>query len=377
MTSEPACGQSAEPETTRIEHGPKQERRQPDPEFWAGRRVVVTGGTGFLGWHLVQVLRQMRARLRTLALHPSLRHPILDLDDIEPVFGDVTDSKLVESVLSDAEIIFHAAGPVAIWGVAPNLILQTHIQGTANVLRYAPENAKIVYTSSVTTIGATRTAIVLDEENSLIPSRLQIPYIEAKREAERLCLEAAKTDRWVVVVNPGYLIGPDDFGPSILGRFCQRFWKGRVWLVPRGGINVVDVRDVAIGHLLAVEHGRPGRRYILGGENLSFLQFCYQLSAVAHCRPRFLSACPAFVLNGCAAVAHLRSWWTRREPYPSLAQIQIGTRFWYYTSQRAYAELGYSARPISETLQDTWFWYQQYHRPVLKRFTRWWMRAAA
>lgn len=351
--------------------------RTPDPLFWRNRRVVVTGATGFLGWHLVQLLRQLKARVRTLALHPPLRHPLLALRDLEPVFGDVLDDRLVASVLTDAEVVFHAAGPVAVWGISSRAMLDTHIRGTLNILRYSPVRARIVYTSSVTTIGCTRTAILLDEETRIVSPGSQLAYIEAKRTSEELCYQAAGTGRWVTIVNPAYLIGPEDFGPSILGRFCQRFWKGRIWLVPHGGINIVDVRDVALGHVLAAEHGRSGQRYILAGHNRSFLEFCRELATVANYRPRMLTTCPTLLLKACAAVAHAHSWWTGREPYPSFGHVQIGSRFWYYTSQRACRELGYIARPLRETLEDTWAWYRQYHRPVLRTFQRWWLRSVA
>src|SRR5439155_20560421 len=117
-------------------------------------------------------------------------------------------------------------------------------------------------------------------------ARLQVDYVRAKRAAEQAALNAARGGQDVVVVNPGYLLGPDDHEPSVMGRMCVRAWKGRLPLAAPGGYNLVDVRDVAVGHLLAAEHGQSGQRYILGGENLRIQDFLRRLATVAGLRPR-------------------------------------------------------------------------------------------
>ncbi|MCS7159242.1 MAG: NAD-dependent epimerase/dehydratase family protein, partial [Gemmatales bacterium] len=219
--------------------------------------------------------------------------------------------------------------------------------------------------------------VPLDEEQVFNLEHLRVPYIHAKRAAEQLAIEFARQGRWICVVNPGYLVGPEDYGPSVMGRFCLRFWKGRIWLVPRGGINLADVRDVAKGHLLAAEHGQPGRRYILGGSNLSFLELCQQLAHLAGVRPRYMPACPKPLLAMFALLAHARAWWCKREPYPSFAHVRMGYYYWYYSSLRAIEELGYTSRPITTTLRETWDWYRQNNTVRWHAFQRWWLRPAA
>jgi dihydroflavonol-4-reductase len=280
-------------------------------------------------------------------------------------------------VLRGSSVVFHAAGPVAIWGIDAATMMQGHVRGTAHVLHYAPPQARIIYTSSVTTIGATRKPVPLDEDHTFNLDGLALPYIHAKRAAEQAVLAAGKQGRWACVVNPGYLVGPEDFGPSVMGRFCQRFWKGRIWLVPRGGINVADVRDVARGHLLAAEHGQPGRRYILGGHNVTFWEFCQLLAQVSEMRPRFLGRCPSPILTILALLAHMRAWWSRREPYPSFGHVKIGSYYWYYSSRYAMEELGYSVRSITDTIRDTWEWYSRQCQPKWRAFQKWWLRPAA
>src|SRR5439155_1230081 len=122
--------------------------------------------------------------------------------------------------------------------------------------------------------------------------RLRVDYVRAKCAAEQVAAGAAARGRHVVIVNPGYLLGPEDYELSVMGRLCARFWRGRILVAPPGGYNVVDVRDVATGHLLAAEHGRPGRRYILGGENYTLPELFRLLARAAGWRPRALIRLP-------------------------------------------------------------------------------------
>ena len=133
-----------------------------------------------------------------------------------------------------------------------------HVTGTRHVLE-AAGGARVVHTSSVVAVGASRSGRIFDEEASFPLAGLRVPYVCAKRAAEELALQAAAGGTDVVVVNPGYLVGPEDHEPSAMGRFCVRAWKGRMILAAPGGYNFVDVRDVAAGHLLAAERGRSGR----------------------------------------------------------------------------------------------------------------------
>jgi dihydroflavonol-4-reductase len=181
----------------------------------------------------------------------------------------------------------------------------------------------------------------------------------------------------VVVVNPGYLVGPEDYERSVMGRLCSRFWRGRVLLAPPGGLNLVDVRDVAVGHVLAAEHGRPGRRYILGGENRTPREFLRLLARTAAWRPRGLPSVPHLALRAFAGLCHLRSWWTRREPYPSVQAARVHGYTWFCRSDRAMRELGYHARPLEETVSETYAWYTARSLSAPRGFIRWWLRPAA
>jgi dihydroflavonol-4-reductase len=349
----------------------------PNPNFWAGRPVCVTGGTGFLGYHLVRQLLDLRARVRVLALPPAPDHPLLREARVEIVPGDVRDADVVRRAVADRDVIFHTAGLVAVWGPALQRMHEVHIQGTRQVLSAAAPAALVVHTSSVVAVGATRDGLPLTEDARFNLDGLCVDYVHAKRAAEEEALAAADRGQHVVVVNPGYLIGPEDHEASVMGRLCERFWKGRVLFAPPGGVNLVDVRDVARGHLLAAEHGQPGRRYILGGENHTCAQFLHLLAQTCGLRPRALPRLPNWALTLFALVAHGRAWLKGKEPYPSLQQVRLNRYHWFYHSDRAVAELGYRARPLWETLADTYRWFAERGRLGLRGLNRWWMRPQA
>lgn len=346
---------------------------KPRPSFWAGKRVCVTGGTGFLGYHLVRQLLALGARVRVLALPPGPRHPLHAERSVEIVSGDVRESAIVRQAVADCAVVFHTAGVVAVWGPGLERMWSVHVTGTRNILHETPRQARVVHTSSVVAVGASPEPESLTEDCPFNLERLDVDYVRAKRAAELLALEAAD-ERDVVVTNPGYLIGPEDHEHSVMGRFCVRFWKGRMPLAPPGGLNLVDVRDVARGHLLAAEHGRWGRRYILGGENGTFPELFDGLAEAADLRPRRTISVPWWMLWALAGAAECRAWFTGKEPYPSFQHVLLNRYHWFYSSDRAARELGYEPRPVMESLADTFRWYVARGGLEMRGWRRWWLR---
>ncbi len=341
--------------------------------YWNHRRVCVTGGSGFLAFHLVQQLRELGARVRVFGFAPRPDHPLHQWRDVESVVGDVLDRDAVQRAVGDCEVVFHTAGLVAVWGPALAKMHAVHVEGTRNVVASAP-HATIVHTSSIVAVGAGRRGEVLDEDSPFNLDGLPIDYVQAKRNAEQVALDAAHAGQRVIVTNPGYLLGPDDLEPSVMGRFCARVWKGRVPIAPPGGFNLVDVRDVARGHLLAAERGQSGRRYILGGENWTMKEFILRLAKVAGHRPRVVPTLPNWLLGLFASLGEKRSTWTGKEPYPSYQQARLNRFQWFYRSDRAVHELGYEPRPLDETLADAHRWHGEHGLGALRGFNRWWLR---
>jgi dihydroflavonol-4-reductase len=350
---------------------------QPDPREWRGRRVCVTGGTGLLGFQIVREARALGARVRVLALSPLDVHPLRAMPDVECIFGDIRDRDLVGRALAGSDVVFHTAGVVAAWGPALGWLHAVHVEGTRHVLETAERSARVVHTSSIVTVGARTRPDVLTEESEFGLDGLKVDYVTAKRAAEQLALEHAAAGRDVVVTNPGYLIGPEDFESSVMGRFCRRFWRGLVPVAPPGGFNLVDVRDVARGHLLAAERGRSGRRYILGGENLAFPAFMTLLSQVGGLRPRAIPTLPWWALIALATCSEGRAKFTHLHPYPALQHARMNRYFWFYDAARAEVELGYHARPLVDALADTRRWCASWASLRVRGASRWWMRPGA
>lgn len=343
----------------------------PDPSpFWRGTPVCVLGGSGFLGSHLVRRLLAAGARVRTLSLPPAGSAPA----GVDALQGDVRDPAALRAAVAGARVVFNAAGPVAV-GPAAAAVLDSHRDGVRRALDALPDGARLVHTSSIVAVGATPDGRVLDEDSPFEPAGLRVGYVHAKRAAEAEALAARGRD--VVAVNPGYLFGPDDPGPSVMGRFCVKAWRGRVPFALPGGLNGVDVRDVADGHLLAAEHGRAGRRYVLGGENATGRALLAGLTAAAGYRPRWLARIPGGLLTAIAVCAEGRGRLVGKEPFPSLEHARLNRLFWFVSSARAAAELGYRPRPLADTLADAFIWHAARTRLAPKGFQRWWLRPAA
>ncbi|HEV3122597.1 MAG TPA: NAD-dependent epimerase/dehydratase family protein [Isosphaeraceae bacterium] len=347
---------------------------EPSPRFWTGKRVCVTGGTGLLGYQLVEQLLELGARVRVLALPPTEPHPILKQQSVAKIFADVRDIRVVQQAVADCDVVFHTAGIVAMWRSERETMWDVHVEGTRNVLKAARPDARVVHTSSSVTLGGSQVPEERDEESQFELHGLRVGYVHAKRASERLALEAALAGQDVVVTNPAYMVGPGDHGRSVMGRFCTRFWKGRVLVIPPGGFSLVDVRDSARGHLLAAEHGQRGRQYILGGENHTFGQFIGLLAEAGGLSPRQLPEIPRWALLVLATISEARAKVRRKEPYPSYQHVELSRYFWYYRSDRAALELGYHFRPLSACLYDTYRWYFSLGELGLRRLNRWWMR---
>jgi dihydroflavonol-4-reductase len=344
---------------------------------WHRRRVCVTGGTGFLGFHLVRQLRALGAQVRVLALPAPPQHPIHDLEDVEAIYGDVRDLNAVRQSVQGCEVIFHTAGTVAFWGPALARLRNVHVGGTRNILDCAEPKTRIVHTSSVVAVGTATADTPATEETIWNLRRARVDYIHAKRAAEKLAQDAAAKGQDVVVVNPSFLVGPEDHEGSGLTRLCQRFWKGRVLLAPPGGMNLVDVRDVAAGHILAAERGPSGRRYLLGGEDLEFHQMLRLLARVAGLRPRSLPRLPQWCLLALARLSELKARLNSRPPFPGVQEVRLNTYRWFCSSDRARRELSYQPRSLVESFADMHAWFLDRGRLNLRGINRWWMRPAA
>jgi dihydroflavonol-4-reductase len=292
------------------------------------------------------------------------------------LFGDIRNAALVREAVAGSKVVFNAAGIVATWGTSLAFLHEVHIAAAQNVLQTVESGARIVHTSSVVAIGAAH-GKSLDEHADWNLQNLGVDYVRAKRSAEELMLAADRRKCDVVVVNPSYLIGPEDYTPSVMGRFLIRFWEGRIPIAPPGGLNLVDVRDVAQGHLLAAEHGQRGRRYILAGHNVWFRDMLPLLASVGRIRFYAHLSLPHRLEWLLALLMEARSYVNRKEPYPSVQHCRMNRFAWFFDSGRACHELGYGIRSLTESIQDTYSWHNAQHpiRPTI--LSRLWLRWAS
>jgi dihydroflavonol-4-reductase len=340
-------------------------------ESWVGLRACVVGGTGFLGYPIVERLLARGATVRVLAHGAPDKHPIHTRTDIEWVRGDMRDPVTVAKAVSGCRVVFQASGPVHVGTRDRVAGLDPHTTGTKALLAALSPGCRLVHTSSIVAVGGTHDGQVVDESFPFPHTDLNVEYVRAKRAGEEVA-RASSAD--VIVTNPAYLIGPDDFGKSVMGTFCSRFWRGRIPWAPPGGYNFVDVRDVAEGHVFAAERGRAGQRYLLGGENLPIATFFGLLAEAAGWRPRRILTCPHWLFAVVAAGQEFRGRVVGKSPYPSFEHVRMNRFTWFATSVKAERELGYAARPVADSVADTYRWFTARKPFHLDGLNRWWFR---
>lgn len=323
-----------------------------DDRRWGGRTVAVTGATGFVGFHLARRLAEAGARVAAL-VRPTADRGRLVAAGVRCVEGSLEEAASLSELAGGCEFLFHVAGAVDFGGDWQRL-RRVNVEGTRRVLAVAQASGvrRVIHTSSIVAVGASPAPRLLDETAHWNLGPMRVPYVTTKRQAEELAL-VANGKLEVVVVNPGCVIGPDDFAASEFGTLCRRFWRGRVPICFGGGNNFVDVRDVADGLLRAAERGRPGQRYLLTGTNRSMTAFFGELARAAE------RAIPRFRLPTTLApiVAVLGERFTRGRPALTVAQARLLPYFWYFDCGKARRELGYEPRPLRATLADAYaFW---------------------
>ncbi|MCX6099566.1 MAG: NAD-dependent epimerase/dehydratase family protein, partial [Candidatus Bipolaricaulota bacterium] len=245
-------------------------------------RSLVTGATGFIGSHVTQALLDRGDEVRALVRTGADLRNLHDLQ-VETVVGDVRDAASLERAVRGCQRVFHVAALYSFWVPDPALLDAVNVVGTRNVFA-AAERAGIetvVYTSSVAALGVPRRGEIVTEETPVDPARIVGAYKRSKYVAEQVAAEFARRGPRVVIVNPSFPVGPGDVKPTPTGRVVVDFLNGRMPAYVDTGMNVVSVRDVAVGHVLAAEEGRSGERYILGGENLALKEFLSRLSEVS------------------------------------------------------------------------------------------------
>jgi len=315
--------------------------------------TLVTGASGFIGWHVARKLLERGHSVRALVRPTSKLREL----EVETVTGDLRDPESLARAVHNCGVVFHVAADYRLWARDPNELYRSNVDGTRNLLA-AARHARVerfVYTSTVGCIGVPKGGE--GDENAPVSLRDMIgAYKRSKYLAEQAALDFARSGFPIVIVNPTAPVGDHDFKPTPTGKTIVDFLKGGMSAYIDTGLNLVDVADVAEGHLLACQRGRVGQRYILGCQNLTLQEIFHKLESVSRVpaptrRIPYAVACAA----GLASTAWARL--SGNEPRVPLDAVRMARKKMFVSNRKAVSELGFTAAPVEGALARavTWF----------------------
>ncbi|MDJ0567502.1 MAG: NAD-dependent epimerase/dehydratase family protein [Pleurocapsa sp. MO_192.B19] len=321
-------------------------------------RAFVTGGTGFVGANLVRLLLQQGYEVRTLVRVDSCLDNLQSLD-VEIVRGDLNDRNLSQQ-MSGCQVLFHVAAQYSLWQTDKEILYRSNVLGTRNILSCARQAGieRIVYTSSVAAIGVGKDGIAVDETYQSPVEKLVGDYKKSKYYAELEAVKAVRQGQDIVIVNPSTPIGALDLKPTPTGEIIVRFLRRQMPFYVDTGLNLIDVKDVAWGHILALEKGRTGDRYILGHQNLTFKHLLAKLSTITdiaaprHTIPYWIPYTVAWLEE---------KIWAKlgKKPTIALDGVKMSQQKMFYDSTKAVTELGLPQSDIDLALTDAVQWFTE------------------
>jgi dihydroflavonol-4-reductase len=328
--------------------------------------VLVTGGTGFVGASVVRALAARGDRVRVLVRPQSDRRALTGLP-VEFAVGDLGDPASLAAALRGVQVLYHVAADYRLWAPDPTVLYRVNVEGTRALLQAAEAAGvgRVVYTSTVGTLGIPADGSPGTETTPVGLEDMVGDYKRSKFLAEREAEAAAARGLPVVIVNPSAPIGPWDWKPTPTGKMLVDYLRGRMLAYLETGLNVVHVRDVAAGHLLAAERGRVGERYILGhaAGNLGLREIFERLApytGIAAPRLRLPHAAALAIAEVCEGISRV----TGREPLASRTAVRMAAKRMFFDPARAIRELGLPQTPVDQALRDAvdWFWAHGYAR---------------
>lgn len=321
--------------------------------------AFVTGATGFLGSHVARALAEQGADLRLLVRASSNTKNIDDLK-ADRVIGDLRDPASIEKGITGCDAIFHVAADYRLWVRDPDEMYRSNVEGTRAILSAARKNnvRRVVYTSSVATMGFTSNGQPADEDSPVSLENMIGPYKRSKFMAEQVAIEAARAGQYVAIVNPTTPVGERDIKPTPTGRIVVDFLKRKFPAYVDTGLNLVDANECARGHIAALERGRSGERYILGGENLTLKQILDKLGAITglpspNIRVPYVMALATGVVDE-MITGRIRG----KEPRATVDAVRMGRKKMFVSSGKAERELGWKCMPVENALRRAVEWFR-------------------
>jgi dihydroflavonol-4-reductase len=321
--------------------------------------VFLTGATGFVGSHVARAFAAQGARLRLL-VRPTSRLDNLEGLSAETVTGDLRTPESFRSALGDCEVLVHVAADYRLWVRDPQSMYAANVDGTRHLLALARVLgvAKVVYTSSVATMGFREDGTIVDENTPVSLDDMIGHYKRSKYLAEQEAIAAAHRGQHVIVLNPTTPVGANDIKPTPTGRIIVDFLNRKFPAYVDTGLNLVDVEEVARMHVGALERARPGERYILGGENFSLKQILDKMSAITGI-PSPTMEVPHRVAMAFAFFDELFTGRLRgREPRATVEAVRMGKKKMFASSAKAERELGFRIVPVYPALRAAIEWFR-------------------
>jgi dihydroflavonol-4-reductase len=322
--------------------------------------VFLTGASGFVGGHLLRTLEGEGEKVRCLVRSGSSQRNF-ENSAAERVEGDLRDAESVARAMDGCEIVFHCAADYRLFARRPTEVYASNVDGTRHILEAASRQGvrRVVYTSTVGTLGPMADDSAADETSRVGLEDMVGHYKRSKYLAKQVALEWAGRGLPVVIVHPSAPVGEGDHKPTATGKIVLDFLRRRMPAYVRTGLNLVDVRDVARGHLLAAERGGDGEEYILGGRNMTLEEILGVLGSITGLRPPRLRL-PHWLPLSLAAVDTALSRVLPREPWLALEALQLARHMMFFDNSKAVRELGYAPGPVEEALRRAVGWYREH-----------------
>lgn len=321
--------------------------------------TLITGATGFVGSAVARALAKRGHDLRLLTRASSDRRNLSGVE-AEIVTGDLTDPASLARAAQGCRYVVHVAADYRFWVPDPDQMMRANVDGAVNMVRAAAEAGaeRIVHCSSVAALGQIGDGTPADEATPTKEADFVGVYKRSKYRAERAVLDLAARESWpVVVVNPAAPVGPRDIKPTPTGKMVLDAAAGRVPAYIDTGLNIVHVDDVAEGHALALERGRIGERYVLGGDNILLKDILAMIAGVAGQRPPRICLPEAVVWPAAWLMEHTARL-TGIAPMMTTDHLKMARKKMFYSSAKAETELGYRARPAREAVEDAVAWFR-------------------